>query len=84
MTKLVYEVVRHDGGWAYRVDGVYSETFASHTLAAKAAHAAASKQQQSATTEVIEYQDKQGRWHVETAKGTDRPETSVQDGSPER
>ncbi len=81
MTKLVYEVVRHDGGWAYRVDGVYSETFTSHEDAAKAAHAAAAKQQQAATTEVIEYQDKSGLWHVETAKGTDRPETSVRDTS---
>ncbi len=23
MTKVVYEVVEHDGGWAYRVDGVF-------------------------------------------------------------
>jgi hypothetical protein len=22
MTKVVYEIVEHDGGWAYRVDGV--------------------------------------------------------------
>ena len=29
MTKIIYEVVEHDGGWAYRVDGVYSETFPS-------------------------------------------------------
>ena len=26
-TKVTYEVVEHDGGWAYRVNGVYSETF---------------------------------------------------------
>ena len=25
MTKITYEVVEHDGGWAYRVDGVFSE-----------------------------------------------------------
>jgi hypothetical protein len=24
MTKVVYEIVEHDGGWSYRVDGVYS------------------------------------------------------------
>jgi hypothetical protein len=27
MTKVVYEIVEHDGGWAYRVvDGVYSRS----------------------------------------------------------
>jgi len=25
MTRIVYEVVEHDGGWAYRVNGVFSE-----------------------------------------------------------
>src|SRR5262249_36540671 len=30
MTKIIYEIVEHDGGWAYRLDGVYSETFRSH------------------------------------------------------
>jgi hypothetical protein len=24
MTKVFYEIVEHDGGWSYRVDGVYS------------------------------------------------------------
>ena len=27
MTKIVYHIVEHDGGWAYKVDGVFSETF---------------------------------------------------------
>ena len=27
MSKITYEIVEHDGGWAYRVDGVYSEPF---------------------------------------------------------
>lgn len=30
MTKITYEIVEHDGGWAYRVDGVFSESFPSH------------------------------------------------------
>ena len=25
MTKIIYEVVEHDGGWAYQVDGVFSD-----------------------------------------------------------
>jgi hypothetical protein len=79
MSKFVYEIVQHDGGWAYKADGVFSETYPSHDLAAKAAHAAADHQQRSAETEVIEYQDQKGEWHTETARGNDRPETSVKD-----
>jgi hypothetical protein len=33
VTKITYEIVRHDGGWAYRVDETYSEPFPSHELA---------------------------------------------------
>ncbi len=25
MVEVTYEIVEHDGGWAYRVDGVYSK-----------------------------------------------------------
>jgi hypothetical protein len=44
MIKVTYEVVEHDGGWAYRVNGVYSETFPTHALAHKAAERAAREQ----------------------------------------
>jgi hypothetical protein len=27
MPDVTYEIVQHDGGWAYRVNGVFSETF---------------------------------------------------------
>ena len=33
MSRVTYEIVEHDGGWAYRVDGVFSETFPSHEMA---------------------------------------------------
>ena len=33
MTKIVYRIVEHDDGWAYQVDGVFSETFPSHDAA---------------------------------------------------
>jgi hypothetical protein len=36
MTKVTYEIVEHDGGWAYRADGVFSETFPSHDEARSA------------------------------------------------
>ena len=41
MTKITYEIVEHDGGWAYRANGVFSETFSSHDAARKAAERAA-------------------------------------------
>ena len=44
MSLVKYEIVEHDGGWAYRVGGTYSETFPSHDAARKAAERAAGEQ----------------------------------------
>ena len=77
MAKLVYEVVRHDHGWAYRVGASFSETYPSHDEARQAAEAAARRQSQAGDTEAIEYQDEAGSWHQENAPGDDRPETEV-------
>jgi hypothetical protein len=78
MTKVTYQIVEHDGGWAYRVDGVYSETFPSHDAARKAAEQAAGEQAVAGETTGIVYEDKDGRWHEEVARGDDRPETEVE------
>jgi Uncharacterized protein conserved in bacteria (DUF2188) len=78
MAKITYEIVEHDGGWAYRVGDVYSETFPSHDLARKAAERAAREQAVAGETTGISYEDKQGRWHDEVAHGDDRPETDVE------
>jgi hypothetical protein len=77
MAKVTYEIVQHDGGWAYRVDGVYSETFASHDLARKAAEHASQEQRVAGNTTGISWEDASGKWHEEVAKGTDRPDTDV-------
>ena len=37
MTTVTYEVVEHDGGWAYKVGDVFSETFPTHDDALDAA-----------------------------------------------
>ena len=78
MDKLTYEVVEHDGGWAYRVDGVYSETYPTHDEARLAAERAAEEQLAPGDTTDISYQDSDGRWHEETAHGDDRPATEVE------
>jgi hypothetical protein len=79
MSEMKYQVVRHDGGWAYKVNGVFSEPFPSHEDALYAARAAAEEQRVPGRTEVIEYEDEKGHWHTETASGSDRPSTEVED-----
>lgn len=79
MTKVTYEIVEHDGGWAYRLGGTYSETFPSHSDALAAARIAASEQQVAGKTEGIEYEDSAGKWHGEVSPGDDRPQTEVAD-----
>jgi Uncharacterized protein conserved in bacteria (DUF2188) len=78
MTKVTYEIVEHDGGWAYRVNGVFSETFPTHDAARRAAERAASEQVVPGETTTISWEDKKGRWHDEIASGKDRPETEVE------
>ena len=77
MSKITYEIVEHDGGWAYRADGVYSETFPSHDAARRAAERVAGEQVVPGITTGISYEDKSGKWHDELSKGDDRPETEV-------
>jgi hypothetical protein len=78
MTRIIYEIVEHDGGWAYRVDGVFSETFPSHDMARRAAERAAREQAVPGATTGISYEDRDGRWHEEVSRGDDRPDTEVQ------
>jgi hypothetical protein len=79
MTNVTYEIVEHDGGWAYKVDGVFSEAFPTHDAALQAAKRAAAEQIVPGHSEVIEYEDEKGKWHVETASGSDRPTTTIKD-----
>lgn len=77
MSRISYEIVEHDGGWAYKVGGTYSETFASRSDAVAAARTAAAEQQVAGSTEGIEYEDSSGKWHNELSDGKDRPEAGV-------
>jgi len=81
MSEVTYEIVEHDGGWAYKVDGVFSEPFPTHAAALKAATVAAAEQKVPGETEVIEFEDTKGKWHTETASGSDRPVTTIKDKS---
>jgi hypothetical protein len=77
MTKIEYVIVEHDGGWAYKLGDVYSETFRNRAGAVKAAKRAAAEQRAPGDDVGITYEDANGVWHSELADGHDRPETSV-------
>lgn len=79
MTTVTYEVVEHDGGWAYKAGDVFSETFATHDEARAAADAAAENHVRAGASEHIEFQDEAGQWHEEETSGYDRPDTEVRD-----
>lgn len=79
MSHVTYKIVEHDGGWAYTVDGVFSEPFRSRATALAAARRAAAEQRTPGRTEVIQYETADVKWHTETAPGSDRPETDVED-----
>ena len=78
MTDLHYTIVEHDGGWAYKLGDVFSETFPSKEDASNAAQLVAQEQSVPGETEAIEYQDEKGEWHDETASGDDRPSADVE------
>jgi Uncharacterized protein conserved in bacteria (DUF2188) len=76
---VTYEIVQHDGGWAYKVNGVFSEPFPTHTEALASAQLAAAEQELPGDAETIEYEDEGGEWHSETVSGRDRPHAVVKD-----
>lgn len=79
MTRVVYSIVEHDGGWAYKLGGVFSESYPTREHALAAAKAAAAEQQVGGEDEEISFQDDKGLWHYEHAEGGDRPEAIVED-----
>ncbi len=78
MVNVHYRIVEHDGGWAYKVGDVFSERYATHDEAREAAERAAAEQRIPGETAGIAFQDENGRWHEEVARGSDRPDTDVE------
>ena len=80
MPHVTYHIVEHDGGWAYKLEDVFSEPYPTHDMALQAAQQAAAEQQVGDdTTTLIRYQDAQGNWREEVSRGGDRPEADVED-----
>ena len=68
MSIITYRIVEHDGGWAYKLGDVFSETFPTRQAALDAAKRVAAEQRIPGKTEAIEYEDTEGKWHEELAR----------------
>lgn len=79
MSAAHYKIVEHDGGWAYKMGDVFSETFASRQDAHDAAERAAAEQRAPGDDAEIEWEDEKGKWRAEHSDGRDRPVTDVED-----
>ncbi len=79
MTEVHYKVVPHDGGWTYKLGDVFAETYASREDATAAARLAAAEHQLGDETVPISWQDADGAWHAEVARGDDRPIADVEE-----
>jgi hypothetical protein len=77
MPKIHYKVIEHDGGWAYTLNGVFSEPFRDKATALAAARRVAAEQRVPGDTTRIEFQDSAGAWHTELSEGDDRPDADV-------
>jgi hypothetical protein len=78
MVHVTYHIVEHDNGWAYKLGDVFSETFRNRDQAIQAARRAATEQEQPGQTTGIRYEDAEGHWHEEIARGDDRPQADVE------
>lgn len=78
MTHIVYHIVKHDAGWAYKVGETYSETFIDRDGARLAAWRAAVEHQKAGKTVGISFEDSSGNWQQELSDGSDRPSTDVE------
>jgi hypothetical protein len=78
MSDITYAIVEHDGGWTYKLGDVFAETYRTHDEARAAAELVAQEQQLGDETVPISWQDADGKWHEEVARGDDRPSAGVE------
>lgn len=78
MVDVIYRIVQHADGWAYKLGETFSETFPTRDAAKTAAHRAAAEQHVVGETRGISWEDESGRWHEEISDGSDRPDARVE------
>lgn len=79
MAQIHYKIVQHDGGWAYKLGDVFSESYPTHDAAMRAAKRVVQEQHIPGNDAYIEYQDETGKWRTEYSPGRDRPDADVTD-----
>jgi hypothetical protein len=62
MSKITYTVVKHDGGWAYEANGIYSAQFQTREAAPKAARLAATAHAAANKITPPSYEDENAQW----------------------
>ncbi|MBY0564120.1 MAG: DUF2188 domain-containing protein [Hyphomonadaceae bacterium] len=77
MTHIVYEIIEHDGGWAFKLGDTISQSFPTREAAVAVAKRVANEQRLPDETTPIEWEDERGEWHEEIAKGDDRPDVEI-------
>ncbi len=77
MAQITYRILEHDGGWAYQLNGTFSETYPDHDSARTAAVKVSREQRVPDEDTLIEYADASGDWIIERADGHDHPLTDV-------
>ena len=77
--KIVYHIIKHDGGWAFKFEDTISQTYPSHDAAKAAARRVALEQQRPGEDVGISWEDDHGHWHDELVSGGDRPEVEIED-----
>lgn len=75
MTEVHYHIIKHDGGWTYKVGDVFASTYRTEDEARAAAERAAAEQRVPTEPHDIQYEDEKGRWRTEGSGAT--PETDV-------
>jgi len=70
MSVITYSIVRQDGGWAYEVSGIFSESFRTRTAARAAAKRAACKQRPTGKTAPNDDENDEDNWNHEVVQVT--------------
>ena len=79
MVDVIYRIVQHADGWAYKLGDTFSETVPTREAATAAAHRVAAEQHVAGETRGISWEDENGEWHTELSDGHDRPDARVAD-----
>ena len=79
MAHVTYKVVRHEDGWAYTVNGAFSESFPTHADALKRRGVRPPNSGSPGRPKASSTRMSAASGTASFARGNDRPETDVED-----